>query len=267
MITRNQAKRIRKLRTRKRRDEAAVLVEGVRLVEELLASRLEVELVVSSPALAGTERGQRLLDAVSDRGLTWAEVTDPELDDLADTETPQGVLAVAREPVKRLDDFTPGERAAVLIFDRVVDPGNLGTLMRTANALGIGWVLALPGTVDPWSAKAVRASAGSIFQLPVSREPWPEAVSWLRSRDFAIFGADPGGDPVARGGGGGGGGVPHPRFALVLGNEPSGLSEEVRGDCDAKVAVRLPGRMDSLNVAIAGALLLDRLLSWSDGRD
>jgi TrmH family RNA methyltransferase len=261
VITRNQAKRIRKLRTRKRRDEGAVLAEGVRLVEDLIASRLEVELVVSSPALAGTERGLRLLDAVRDRGLTRAEVTDPELQELADTETPQGVLAVAREPICQLDDFTPGQRAAVLILDRVVDPGNLGTLMRAAHALGVDRALALPGTVDPWSAKAVRASAGSIFQLPVSREPWPEAASWLRSRDFTIFGADPDGDPVARGGGP----VTHPRFALVLGNEASGLSDEVRLGCDATVAVRLPGQMDSLNVAIAGAILLDRMLAGSDG--
>ncbi|TNF87414.1 MAG: RNA methyltransferase [Gammaproteobacteria bacterium] len=260
MITRNQAKRIRKLRTRKRREEGAFLVEGVRLAEDLIASRLEVELVVSSPTLAGTERGRHLLDAMNDRGLTRAEVTEAELEDLADTETPQGVLAVAGEPIRQLEAFAPGQRAAVLVLDRIVDPGNLGTLMRTAHALGVGWVLALPGTVDPWSAKAVRASAGSLFQLPVSREPWPEALSWLRGRDFAIFGADPGGDPVARGGGL----APHPRFALVLGNEPSGLSDEVRRDCDAEVAVRLPGRMDSLNVAIAGALLLDRMLAGSE---
>ncbi len=260
MITQNQAKRIRALRTRKRRDEGAFLVEGVRLVEELLASRLEIELVILAPALAATERGACLIERVRGGGLAVAEVPDRELEELADTETPQGVLAVAREPGRRLEEFVPGQRAAILIFDRVVDPGNVGTLLRTAQALGVGWTVALPGTVDPWSPKAVRASAGSIFQLPVSREPWAYVVNWLRGRDFAILGADPGGVPVPRSG------SPLPRFALVMGNEPSGLSEEVRGDCDGQVAVRLPGQMDSLNVATAGALLLDRLLAGTEGR-
>jgi TrmH family RNA methyltransferase len=259
VITRSQAKQIRALKTRKRREAAAFLAEGIRVVEELLASPLEVEFVVVAPALSATPRGARLLEHVGQRGLTLAEVDDGELGRLADTETPQGVLAVAREPARRLADFVPGERAAVLAFDRVTDPGNLGTLLRTAHALAVGWSLALEGSVDPWSPKVVRASAGSIFHTPVTREPWPVALNWLGEREFAILCADPGGEPVLRGGS-----APD-RFALVLGNEPSGLSEEVRDGCSQRVAVRLPGRMDSLNVAIAGALLLDRLLSGHGG--
>lgn len=225
------------------------------MVEELLGSSLEVEFIVVSPALSDTPRGVRLLEAAGQRGLTLVEVADDELGGLADTKTPQGVLAVAREPVRQLEDFAPGEKAAVLAFDRVVDPGNLGTLLRTADALGVGWSLAAPGSVDPWSPKVVRASAGSVFYLPVTREPWPVALSWLREREFAILCADPGGEPVTRRGS-----APD-RFVLVLGNEPSGLSAEVRSGCSGLVAVQLPGRMDSLNVAIAGALLLDRLLA------
>ncbi len=258
MITRNQAKRINKLRTRKRRDEEAFLVEGVRLVEELLSSQLDVELTVVAPSLARAERGERLLDTIREQGLPVAEVADHDLVELADTETPQGVLAIAREPTWQLVKHEPGRPASLLVFDRLADPGNLGTLTRTAHALGVGWCVALPGSVDPWSPKVVRASAGSAFHLPVSREPWPEVVSWLREHEFAIFCADPGGEPVAKGG------SRRDRLALVLGNEPSGLSDEVRADCDMRVAVRLPGGMDSLNVATAGALLLDRLLAGSD---
>ena len=121
----------------------------------------------------------------------------------------------------------------------------------------MAWAVAMPGTVDPWNAKAARASAGSLFHLPISQESWPEVVAWLRQREFAIFCADSAGEPV------GGIGDPPGRFALVLGNEPSGLSEEVRRESDRSLAVPLPGGMDSLNVAIAGALLLDRLLAGS----
>jgi TrmH family RNA methyltransferase len=258
MISRSQAKLIRKLKSRKRRDqELAFLVEGVRLVEELLASGWEVELAVVGPALSETPRGRQLLEAVEHRGWKRVEASDSELKELADTEVPQGVLAVVRRPLRRLAEFAPPASAALLVFDRVGDPGNLGTLLRAAQALGVAWAVALPGTVDPWNAKAVRASAGSLFRLPVSQEGWSEVVAWLRDREFAIFCADSAGDPVGR--------IGHPpsRFALVVGNEPSGLSEEVRREADRLVAVPLPGGMDSLNVAIAGALLLDRLLAGS----
>ncbi len=256
MITRNQAKRLRKLKSRRHRDEElAFLVEGVRLVEELLACRWDVELVVNAPSLAETPRGRGLLEALEAGDWPRAEVSESEFKQLADTETPQGVLAVARRPLRYLADYQPPDDAVLLVFDRVSDPGNLGTLLRAAQALGVAWVIALPGTVDPFNPKAARASAGSLFRLPISQEPWPDVVAWLRERDFAIFGADPGGEPVGRSE------APFSRFALVLGNEPAGLSNEVLQGCDRRLAVPLPGGMDSLNVAIAGALLLDRLIA------
>lgn len=256
MITHAQAKLIRSLRSRKRRDQGgSFLAEGVRLVEELLASGWPIDLIVTAPALAGTERGRELRDRVAAGDWAWEEISEAELTKLADTGTPQGVVAVARCPRRSLAGFEPPERAAVVIFDRVADPGNMGTLLRTAEALGIAWAVALPGTVDLWSPKVVRASAGSIFYLPVSGETWDETLAWLRQWDFAILCADPGGEPLERGA------RTAKRFALVLGNEPSGLSGSVLADCDSRVAVELRGRMDSLNVAVAGALLLDRLLA------
>lgn len=259
MLTRAQAKLIRRLRRRKRREEEEVfLVEGVRLVEELLQSEQAVELIVTAPALAQTERGRLLLGAIAQSGAVHSEIGDAELERLADTAAPQGVVAVAHKPRFRLAEFEPPDPAALIVFDRVADPGNLGTLLRTAYALGADWAIALPGTADPWNAKAARASAGSLFRFPVSQEPWPEAVAWLRGRGFTILCADPEGDPLPRGH------AAERRFALVLGNEASGASPEVRRDCDRLVAVSLPGNLESLNVAIAGALLLDRLLGDRD---
>jgi TrmH family RNA methyltransferase len=133
MITRSQAKLIRRLRSRKRRDEEEVfLLEGVRLLEELLASGWPVELAVTAPGLADTPRGRRLLESIRAAGWTEAEVSNAELERLADTETPQGVLAVARRPGSRLAEFEPRGRAAVLVFDRLADPGNLGSLFPAA---------------------------------------------------------------------------------------------------------------------------------------
>jgi TrmH family RNA methyltransferase len=262
MVTQTQAKLIRKLGARKRRDEeGAFIVEGVRLVEELVASGWETEFAVTAPALASTSRGRRLIDDIERLGWMRADASDAELKKLAATDTPQGVLAVVRKRSWQLAEFRPGEEAAVLVFDRVRDPGNVGTLLRTAYALGVNWAVALPGSVDPWNAKTVRATAGAVFRLPVSLEPWPEILTWMRAHDFTILCADPGGEALPRHS------EPVGRFALVLGNEPSGLAGDVLASCDRRVAVELPGNMDSLNVAVAGALLLDRLLPAQERSD
>ena len=256
MVSRSQAKLIGKLASRKHREDMGLfLVEGVRLVEELLAVGWPVELVITSPVLAETERGRRLAEAMPRSGWPLAEVSDPELARLSQTESPQGVLVVARQRARRLSELDPPPRCAVVVLDRLADPGNLGTLARAAYGLGVAWIVALPGTVDPWNPKAVRASAGALFHVPISFEDWDGLVVWLHERRFDILCADAEGEPVARGAD-----APD-RFALVLGNEPGGLSEAALRACDRRVAIALPGRMDSLNVAIAGALLLDRLLA------
>lgn len=256
MISRAQSKLIRKLKSRKQREAmGAFLAEGVRIVEELLASGWDTEMAVTSPSLIRSGRGRRLIDQMERCGWARVDVSDTELAELADTQAPQGVLAVARYPKRCLTEFRPGARAAVLVFDRLSDPGNLGTLLRTGYALGVDWAVALPGTVDPWNAKSVRAAAGALFRLPVTQEPWTEVAAWLREHAFIILCADPGGEDLPRGG------EPIERFALVLGNEPGGLAADVRPGCDRRVAVKMPGDMDSLNVAVAGALLLDRLLT------
>ena len=209
---------------------------------------------MTTPDLEDSERGRELARRIEEGPWARARATPAELARLADTESPQGVLAVAARPGWRLDLFDAPTDATLVVFDGVADPGNLGTLLRTAHALGVGWAVALPGTVDPWNPKAVRASAGSIFRLPVSQEPWPEVLDWLRARRIPIFCADPAGEPVRRSAARAGG------FALILGSEASGASERVRADADRRVAIRLREGVDSLNVAIAGALLLDRLV-------
>jgi TrmH family RNA methyltransferase len=256
MVSRNQAKLIGKLASRKHREDMGLfLVEGVRLVEELRAVEWPVELAIASPALFETERGRGLAEAMQRSGWSVAEVSGPQLARLSQTESPQGVLVVARQRPRRLYELDPPPSCAVVVLDRLADPGNLGTLARAAYGLGAAWIVALPGTVDPWNPKAVRASAGALFHIPTSFEDWDGVVAWLRERRFDILCADAEGEPVTRGA------EAPDRFALVLGNEPGGLSEAALRACDRRVAIALPGRMNSLNVAIAGALLLDRLLA------
>jgi RNA methyltransferase, TrmH family len=253
VLTRRESRLVRALHRRRRRDaEGLFLAEGVRLVEDLLASPLEVRLAVASSSLGDTSRGSALRDALAARGIPCREVDDRTLAELADTETPQGVLAVAaipRPPLDAIDLAAPP--AAVLVLDAVQDPGNLGTLARTAEALGAAGLVALPGTVDPWNAKSVRAAMGATFRLPVVQAAWDDLEPWLRARGVAVLAADAAGGPLD---------PPPPRAALVLGNEGAGVSPETAARADRTVAIPLRGRAESLNVAAAGAILLHELL-------
>jgi TrmH family RNA methyltransferase len=139
----------------------------------------------------------------------------------------------------------------VLVLDAVQDPGNFGALVRSAEALGAAAVVALPGTVDPWNPKSVRAAAGSSFRLPIVPLSWSEALAGFREVGFSIVGADSTGRSVRE--------VRGERIALVLGNEGAGLSQQVLEVVDELAAVPLRGRAESLNVAAAAAILLYEL--------
>ncbi|HWK89000.1 MAG TPA: RNA methyltransferase, partial [Longimicrobium sp.] len=186
-------------------------------------------------------------------GIDLREADERALRELADTETPQGILAVAEIPARSLDDLrVAGEPAALLVLDAVQDPGNLGTLVRTAEALGALGVVALPGTVDAWNPKAVRSAMGSVFRLPVVPAAWDELQPWLRTNGFRALAAAGGGEPLPS--------PPPARAALVLGNEGAGVGDETRARVDGTVGIPLRGRAESLNVAAAGAILLHELL-------
>jgi RNA methyltransferase, TrmH family len=255
VLSRREERLVRSLRQRKAREaEGLFLAEGIRAVEDLLASPLPVRLAVAASSLGDTSRGQALMDVLAARGVALRETGDRELAALADTETPQGILAVAPIPAAGLDALPLEGRdpAVVLVLDAVQDPGNFGTLARTAEALGAAGLVALPGTVDPWNPKSVRAAMGSTFRLPVVEADWDALAPWLAARGVETLAAVVGGAPLAE---------PRPRrAALVLGNEGAGVGDETRARAGRAVGIPLRGRAESLNVAAAGAILLYELL-------
>ena len=254
VLSRREERLLRSLRQRKVREaEGLFLAEGVRAVEDLAASPLPLRLAAASSSLGDTSRGRALLDVLATKGVAVRETGERELAALADTETPQGILAVAEIPRARLDDLViEREPAALLVLDAVQDPGNFGTLARTAEALGAAGLVALPGTVDPWNPTSVRAAMGSTFRLPIIQAVWDDLAPWLVSGGFVTLAAAAGGEPL---------GEARPaRAALVLGNEGAGISEDTRAQADRVVGIPLRGRAESLNVAAAGAILLHELL-------
>ncbi len=247
--------RARDLKRRKARERHnRFVVEGLRSVEALLSSSLAVDgLLVSSAAMADERRSAAVARART-LGIAVLEISEVELNEAADTENPQGILAVAVIPDIGLPDPLP-QSGRLLVLDAVQDPGNLGTILRTAEALGVLGCIALPGTVDPWNAKVVRSSMGALFRQPVLGMDTARCVSWLHEQGFVLVAADARGAPLASLSGDQ---APR-RVALVLGNEGSGLSTQLDPLVDARVAIAMSEGSESLNVAVAAGILLHAL--------
>jgi len=254
----------RGLTRRKARERQGLFVaEGVRAVEAALAARVTVRGVLVAPALQTTARGVALRTALDARGVDLLDVDDATFASAADTDTPQGVLLVAERPATSdgaaaLDALARGAAAAdagrefrLLVLDAVQDPGNVGTLVRAAAALGVAGVVALPGTGDLWSAKVVRAGMGAHFALPVAHASLAALGAMLADADVALWGADGAGTPVDAAADG----AP-PRLALAVGNEGAGLGDAVRARAATLVGVPSSGAVESLNAAVAGSILL-----------
>lgn len=244
----------RDLRRRKARHRAGRFVaEGVRTVEALLDSPLVVTGLLATSALRLDVRGGALFDRAMARELPVQDVTDSELSSASDTETPQGVLAIAEIPQRALPTASTPSR--FLLLDGVQDPGNVGTMIRTAAALGAHATIALPGTVDLWNAKVVRSTMGAIFAHHALAAPWEDVGPWMGSTGVTLWTADAGGNDV----GAISGNVIPARLALCVGNEGAGISVPVREASERSVAVPIDPSVESLNVAIATGILLHAL--------
>lgn len=249
MLTKADAKLVHALKSRRGRDKHGLfLAEGIRVVEDLLASAIDLQFALVSTTLGDTARGRMLIAALRDATMV-KEVTERELNDIGETESPQGVLAVARIRETPLNDVQLGSASVVLVLDAVQDPGNLGTLIRSADAFGASAVVALPGTADYWSSKVIRSTVGAAFRIPLVSAREDEVWGWLAQNSVAICGADMAGKPIESINLTG-------RVAVVVGNEGAGLREQTRAQLTEFVSIPMRGHAESLNVAVAAGILL-----------
>ncbi len=215
-----------------------VAIEGEHLLEEALRSGMVLKTVFVAES-GGVPGGVP-------RGVEVLRLTDEVFGSVVETQSPQGVAALLVPPVRRMEDVLRGV-PLILIAVGLQDPGNLGTLVRSAEAFGATGVVTTPGTVSAWNQKALRASAGSVFRVPVVSASADE-VGGLKARGVRLVAAvGVGGDEVADFVGG---------VGVMIGNEGAGLSAEWLGMADARVTIRCPGPVESLNAAVAGSLLL-----------
>jgi RNA methyltransferase, TrmH family len=242
--------RIRSLLEKKkaREEERAFVVEGVRLAEEALAAGWTPTEVLFTAQLA--ERGQAVVNGFRQAGAEVTEIAPRLMDALTGTETPQGLLAVL--PMRSLP--LPSNRDFLLIADALRDPGNLGTLLRTAAAAGVQGVLLAPGTTDAFAPKVLRAGMGAHFRLPVYILSWGEIRALCKPLEtgpaLRIFLAE-----VAEGAACWDLDLRQP-LALMVGSEAEGASREAVDLADQAVTIPMPGKSESLNAAIAASILL-----------
>jgi RNA methyltransferase, TrmH family len=243
-------RRYRRLRKRNfRYREKMFLVEGMQCVAEALLSPHDIECVMCS------ERGMHALEAYSDiireRSIPCYEVSDEVISCLTDTVTPQGVIAVSCLVDVGLTDILAAEPTTILVANRVRDPGNLGNMIRIADAAGAGGLVICAESADPYNPKTVRSTAGSLFHLPFSvGMDTSRALGDLKKAGYIVLATDAHSGTVIWE-------AEWPeRLALVMGNEAWGIPSEEEALADKMVRVPLFGKAESLNVSAATAVLL-----------
>ena len=249
-LTNPLVKEVSALRQKKYRCQSGLfLIEGLRGVEEAVKSGLVTAVFIDEAGCFGT-RVDELLTLAAERNVQLYSVTLQVMKKLCDTESPQGIVAVCRQKNVGLEAlFAAGKE--ILLLDRVADPGNMGTLIRTADAAGFGGVIVLRDCADIYAPKVVRATMGSLLHLPLAVDvDIAEAVAWAADNDYELVVTSlEGGSSLYKT-------DLLTRTCVVIGNEAAGVSEQMLRAATKKVFIPMQGQAESLNAAVAGGIVM-----------
>ncbi len=239
------------------------LVEGIRHVGELVEAQAvgktyaRLEALYAAPELLKSEFGQKLFSEQSQRGLPCYTVTKEVFASVAEKDNPQGLLAVAQPTPPRLEDLFPAGFPWLTALVAPQDPGNIGTILRTIDAVGASGLLLLENSADPYHPSSIRASMGTSFWLPVISTSFGEFIQWARRYDYRLYGTSAHGALNYRGGSSA---TTNPTYTrpcvLLMGSEREGLTAEQRTACDFLIGLPMRGRATSLNLAVAAGVML-----------
>jgi RNA methyltransferase, TrmH family len=243
-LSRNEIKLIRSLQAKKARETNRLfVVEGVKLVAELLnQDKFRVESIFYTP-----DHGLEL-----PKKIHSFQVSNTELERISGLVTPNKVLAVVKFPAVVNPDWSVEN--LVLILDEIKDPGNLGTILRTADWFGVKTILASPGTVDLFNPKVIQASMGAVYRVNFIQDGLEEHIAALKKNGFTVVSADLNGKNLYS--------YPFPaKFALVAGSESHGISDKITAICDDQLTIPRVGETESLNVGVAMGIILSAFRS------
>jgi RNA methyltransferase, TrmH family len=243
-------KLLRSLRDKKaRRAEGLFLAEGLRIIAEARDSGRLPEILAFSPDGAAHPLAAEIIAATEAAGGDAIETTADILSKMSGKDNPQMLLGAYRQPETSLEQIERGTAPLWIVVQALRDPGNIGTILRTGDAVGAGGLILIDDCADPFSVEAVRASMGALFTQDIATARWPEFLAWLRAGPGQLVGtslkathdyleAD----------------YERPCF-LLIGNEQQGLPTEYEDECDLLVKIPMAGRADSLNAAVAAAVM------------
>jgi TrmH family RNA methyltransferase len=243
-------KRLRALRDKKaRKSEGLFLAEGLRILAEARDSGRLPEIIAFSSAGGVHPLAAEIVAAAEAQGADVIETTPDILSKMSGKDNPQAILGAYRQPDTGLAAIDRSASPLWIVAQALRDPGNIGTILRTSDATAAGGLILIDDSADPYSVEAVRASMGAIFTQQVAAARWDEFVSWLRAGPSQLVGTSLNTDNdylQAR--------YEQPCF-LLIGNESQGLPEAYEAECDLLVKMPMLGRADSLNAAVAAAVM------------
>lgn len=245
-VKNQQIKNIIKLMksSKDRKEQGIFLVEGVRICKEIPASLNPMFYVSEEYYL---NKKQEVLDIVN--GKEYELVTKEVFDKISDTKSPQGILALVKQPEYTLKELQKEENPMLMILENIQDPGNLGTMIRSSEAAGITAVILSKDTVDIFNPKVIRATMGSIFRVPfILNQDMNEVVTWLKEKEITTYAAHLDGTDFYQED------FKKPT-AFFIGNEGNGLSAELTKAANKKIKIPMSGNVESLNAAIAATIL------------
>jgi TrmH family RNA methyltransferase len=252
MLSKEKLKELLKLKTQKgRKTQGRFLIEGMRLCEEMANSNWEAESVLLTSSFQNSSSGKKLLQKFERRNVKTLPVKPEIIKKLSDTITPQGIIAVVKIKEFSLNELWSESSNIILALDAIRDPGNVGTLIRTADAFGIDGVILSLDTVELYNPKVIRSTMGSIFHLPIFHEvDLEKTIPQLKRQNFKIYGTDVKEgkdlDKLEYSG----------KICLLIGNEAEGLNKNLLDLSDEIIRIPIFGRAESLNASVAGGILL-----------
>jgi TrmH family RNA methyltransferase len=240
-------KQARSLRLKKARHESGLfLVEGIHHVGEVVEAGWDVDAVLYASGVLTSMFAHELI--TRRLSFTPQQVTPQVMESLADKENPQGILAIVRQKKTPISSLRSPKKSVVLVAPQ--DPGNVGTILRTMDAVGAEVLFLLDGGVELYHPTVVRSSMGTMFWKPIVQTSFNEFLQWARAGNVQLIGTSAHGDVEYQTL------VPKQPWALVLGNEQKGLSTEQTNACDVTVSLPMSGRVSSLNLSVAAGVLL-----------
>ncbi len=254
-ITNSRIKYIRSLAHRQEREKTQLFfVEGIRIVAEAIQLRAQIQTLVYAPTLLKSQFGMDLVRQQEQQGIACLEVSADVFKSLSVKDGPQGLGAVVQQQWESLAKLQGDEGLCWVALDAAQDPGNIGTILRTSDAVGCAGLLLLGQCADPYDSGALRASMGAIFSQRLVKASFADFAQWKRERGLTVVGTSDKGsvnyrEATYRG-----------PLVLLMGSEREGLSLEQQAACDTMVHIPMVGRSDSLNLAVATGVVLYEIL-------